>query len=90
MNRIVNTSCARCYTTAYCMRQVEVLLGLIRLQLEEAKLTDRDAMSSMLIHEGEEMVFEIEEFKIRLAEKEQTVVNQLHVSVCVLMLQTQQ
>jgi hypothetical protein len=65
----------------YCAHQVEVLLGLIRLQLEEAKLTDRDAMSSMLIHEGEEMVFEIEEFKIRLAEKEQTVVNQLHVSV---------
>jgi hypothetical protein len=62
------------------LKQVEVLLGLIRLQLEEAKLTDRDAMSSMLIHEGEEMVFEIEEFKIRLAEKEQAVVNQLHVS----------
>ncbi|KAG5175942.1 hypothetical protein JKP88DRAFT_283179 [Tribonema minus] len=48
-------------------------------KLEEAKTTDRDTMSSLLIHEGEEMVFEIEEFKTRLAEREAEVALQLQV-----------
>lgn len=45
-------------------------LQLIKDQLEEAQESDKDAMSSTLIVEGEMMSFEIEELKIRLRERE--------------------
>lgn len=48
----------------------ETKLQLIKEQLQEALETDKDAMSSTLIVEGEIMSFEIEELKIRLRERE--------------------
>lgn len=48
----------------------EVKLQLIKDQLQEAVESDKDAMSSTLIVEGEIMSFEIEELKIRLRERE--------------------
>lgn len=48
----------------------EMKLLLIKEQLREAQETDKDAMSSTLIVEGEMMSFEIEELKTRLAERE--------------------
>lgn len=48
----------------------ETKLLLIKEQLQEALETDKDAMSSTLIVEGEIMSFEIEELKIRLRERE--------------------
>lgn len=48
----------------------EMKLLLIKEQLQEATDTDKDAMSSTLIVEGEIMSFEIEELKIRLRERE--------------------
>jgi len=44
------------------------LLVQIEEQLQEAKTTDKDEMNSSLVHEKEQ-VFEIEELKMRLAEK---------------------
>lgn len=51
----------------------ESKLNLIREQLQEAQKSDKDAMSSTLIVEGEMMSFEIEELKIRLRERETEV-----------------
>lgn len=48
----------------------EMKLQLIKDQLQEALESDKDAMSSTLIVEGEVMSFEIEELKIRLRERE--------------------
>lgn len=48
----------------------EMKLQLIKDQLQEAQESDKDAMSSTLIVEGEIMSFEIEELKIRLRERE--------------------
>ena len=48
----------------------ELKLSLIKDQLQEAQETDKDAMTSTLIVEGEMMSFEIEELKIRLRERE--------------------
>lgn len=48
----------------------ETKLQLIKDQLLEAQESDKDAMSSTLIVEGEMMSFEIEELKIRLRERE--------------------
>lgn len=48
----------------------EMKLQLIKHQLQEAQETDKDAMSSTLIVEGEMMSFEIEELKTRLRERE--------------------
>lgn len=48
----------------------EMKLLLIKEQLREAQETDKDAMSSTLIVEGEMMSFEIEELKTRLGERE--------------------
>lgn len=48
----------------------EMKLSLIKDQLQEALETDKDAMTSTLIVEGETMSFEIEELKIRLRERE--------------------
>lgn len=45
-------------------------LLLIKEQLQEATDTDKDAMSSTLIVEGEMMSFDIEELKTRLRERE--------------------
>ena len=56
-----------------------MLLAAVQGQLAEALTTDKDAMSSTLVHEGEDMVFEIEEFKIRIKERERTVSAQLQV-----------
>ena len=48
----------------------ELKLQLIKDQIQEALESDKDAMSSALIVEGEMMSFEIEELKIRLGERE--------------------
>jgi WD40 repeat protein/tetratricopeptide (TPR) repeat protein len=48
------------------------LLRKIKEQLEEAKTTDKDEMNSALVHEKEQ-VFEIEELKMRLAERQKKV-----------------
>ena len=48
------------------------LLARIIAQLEDAKNSDKDEMNSSLVH-GKEQVFEIEELKVRLAEKQETV-----------------
>ncbi|CAM9121280.1 unnamed protein product, partial [Chrysoparadoxa australica] len=53
--------------------KLEVLLEEIAKEMEEAMTTDKDEMVSSLIHEGEEMVFEIEEFKIRLKDRQNEV-----------------
>lgn len=45
-------------------------LSVIKEQVQEAQDSDKDAMSSSLIVEGEIMSFEIEELKIRLKERE--------------------
>ena len=55
------------------VRLVKELLRKIDDQLEEAKNTDKDEMTSALIHEKEQM-FEVEELKMRLAEKRKRVV----------------
>ncbi|CAN0079350.1 unnamed protein product [Ectocarpus sp. 12 AP-2014] len=55
----------------------ETKLQLIKEQLQEALETDKDAMSSTLIVEGEIMSFEIEELKIRLREREIEVSSEL-------------
>ncbi|CAM9108876.1 unnamed protein product [Ectocarpus sp. 6 AP-2014] len=55
----------------------EAKLQLIKEQLQEALETDKDAMSSTLIVEGEIMSFEIEELKIRLREREIEVSSEL-------------
>ena len=47
---------------------IEKLLVQIEEQLQEAKTTDKDEMSSALVHEKEQ-VFEVEELKMRLTEK---------------------
>ena len=52
---------------------VRELLEKIDAQLEEAKNTDKDEMTSALVHEKEQ-VFEIEELKIRLQERRKRVV----------------
>lgn len=48
----------------------ELKLQLIKDQMQEALESDKDAMSSALIVDGEMMSFEIEELKIRLRERE--------------------
>lgn len=55
------------------MRAKETTLSQIREQLLEAQESDKDAMSSTLIVEGEMMSFELEELKIRLKEREREV-----------------
>ena len=45
------------------------LLERITTQLEDAKTTDKDEMASALVH-GKEQIFEIEELKVRLAERQ--------------------
>lgn len=55
------------------VRAKETTLSQIREQLLEAQESDKDAMSSTLIVEGEMMSFEIEELKIRLKEREREV-----------------
>ena len=45
------------------------LLERIKTQLEDAKTTDKDEMASALVH-GKEQIFEIEELKVRLAERQ--------------------
>eukprot|EP00903_Cladosiphon_okamuranus_P006314 g6190.t1 len=57
-------------TQAKVVKGQELKLQLIKDQLQEAMESDRDAMSSTLIVEGEMMSFEIEELKIRLRERE--------------------
>ena len=52
--------------------KVHDLLTKIKAQLEEAKTTDKDEMTSALIHEKEQ-VFEIEELKMRLQERQKKV-----------------
>lgn len=52
------------------LKAQELKLQLIKDQLQEALESDKDAMSSALIVEGEVMSFEIEELKIRLRERE--------------------
>jgi len=54
------------------VRKVNELLRKIDEQLEEAKNTDKDEMTSALIHEKEQ-VFEVEELKMRLAERRKRV-----------------
>ena len=49
-------------------QKVEELYKRIEDQLAEAKVTDKDEMESVLIH-GRAQIFEIEELKIRLAER---------------------
>lgn len=48
--------------------KVEELRDRIEKQLNEAKTSDKDEMSSTLVH-GREQIFEIEELKVRLAER---------------------
>ncbi|CAM9114367.1 unnamed protein product [Scytosiphon promiscuus] len=55
---------------AKVLKVQEMKLLLIKEQLREAQETDKDAMSSTLIVEGEMMSFEIEELKTRLRERE--------------------
>lgn len=55
------------------MKKQDVKLDIIRIQLQAAMESDRDAMSSTLIVEGEMMSFEIEELKLRLREREAEV-----------------
>ena len=55
------------------VRAKETTLSQIREKLLEAQESDKDAMSSTLIVEGEMMSFEIEELKIRLKEREREV-----------------
>ena len=55
------------------VRAKETTLSQIREQLLEAQASDKDAMSSTLIVEGEMMSFEIEELKIRLKDREREV-----------------
>ena len=49
-------------------QKVQELYKRIEDQLAEAKVTDKDEMESVLIH-GRAQIFEIEELKIRLAER---------------------
>jgi len=52
--------------------QTKELLQKIIDQLQEARTTDKDEMNSALVHEKEQ-VFEIEELKMRLAERQKKV-----------------
>ncbi|CAM9393000.1 unnamed protein product [Choristocarpus tenellus] len=55
------------------VRKKEKMLTQIREQLKEALTSDKDTMTSNLIHEGETMSFDIEELKLRLREREKEV-----------------
>lgn len=55
---------------AQVVQKREIKLEMIQKQRKEAQETDKDAMSSTLIVEGELMSFEIEELKLRLRERE--------------------
>jgi tetratricopeptide (TPR) repeat protein len=55
------------------VRQIKDLLEKIEAQLQEAKTTDKDEMNSALVHEKEQ-VFEIEELKMRLADRRKKVI----------------
>lgn len=59
--------------------KVEQLRERIDAQLKEAKTSDKDEMSSTLVH-GREQIFEIEELKVRLTERLAEVTKEVEAS----------